>query len=508
MSSLRGPCSLNQVISHSPVIILWGELLESRPIDFVTDSIGRYGYTVQEIVMEQSPFDRIVFEADRERMSATFREAIRDRRNSLVMDYRIVDREGRARWVEDRTTFYYDERDDAHLYQSFLMDITERKLTEGRMALLHEMSMAFMEELDADALIKKILVKAAAFVGASDGLISVLEDNGEYRRNMYGVGLYEPLVGMRIPLDKGFQGEVMRTNRRIIVDDYRNYPERMNLVEYRDITTVIGIPLHRGDRLLGAISITFRGGVKANSLAEEQLNLLDQFAAAASIALDNARLFGEACREAEVRKEAERKVAEGYARLCKTFTDVIRTMGKIVGKKDPYTIEHQERVAGLAAELGARMGLGAEQCEGLRIAGLVHDIGKIEVPGEILSKPGKLSRIEFKLIKAHAQSGYDILKEVDFPWPVAEVARQHHERLDGSGYPLGLRGEEILPEARILAVADVVEAMTSHRPYRPSLGLSAALDEIGSKRGALYDANAVDACLALFEEQPEFIMAE
>ena len=154
------------------------------------------------------------------------------------------------------------------------------------------------------------------------------------------------------------------------------------------------------------------------------------------------------------------------------------------------------------------MGLGAEQCEGLRIAGLVHDIGKIEVPGEILSKPGKLSRIEFKLIKAHAQSGYDILKEVDFPWPVAEVARQHHERLDGSGYPLGLRGEEILPEARILAVADVVEAMTSHRPYRPSLGLSAALDEIGSKRGALYDANAVDACLALFEERPEFIMAE
>ena len=269
-------------------------MLESRPIDFMTDSIGRYGYTVQEIVMEQSPFDRIVFEADRERMSATFREAIRDRRNSLVMDYRIVDREGRARWVEDRTTFYYDERDDAHLYQSFLMDITERKLTEGRMALLHEMSMAFMEELDADALIKKILVKAAAFVGASDGLISVLEDNGEYRRNMYGVGLYEPLVGMRIPLDKGFQGEVMRTNRRIIVDDYRNYPERMNLVEYRDITTVIGIPLHRGDRLLGAISITFRGGVKANSLAEEQLNLLDQFAAAASIALLAIPHLGEA----------------------------------------------------------------------------------------------------------------------------------------------------------------------------------------------------------------------
>ena len=136
----------------------------------------------------------------------------------------------------------------------------------------------------------------------------------------------------------------------------------------------------------------------------------------------------------------------------------------------------------------------------------MHDIGKIEIPGEILSKPGKLSQIEFELIKGHAQSGYDILKEVDFPWPVAEIARQHHERLDGSGYPRGLKGEDILPEARVLAVADVVEAMVSHRPYRPSLGVSAALDEITDKRGVLYDPEVVDACIALFDEQPGFLL--
>jgi len=219
-------------------------------------------------------------------------------------------------------------------------------------------------------------------------------------------------------------------------------------------------------------------------------------------------LYEEARREAEERQSAERELAKGYNKLNNTFIDVIRTMGQIVGKKDPYTIEHQERVAGLAAELCARTGLGSGRCEGLRIAGLVHDIGKIEIPGEILSKPGKLSEIEFELIKGHAQSGYDILKEVDFPWPVAEIARQHHERLDGSGYPRGLEGEGILPEARVLAVADVVEAMTSHRPYRPSLGLRAALDEIESKRGVLYDSEVVDACMSLFEERPEFLGKE
>ncbi|MDI9370547.1 MAG: HD-GYP domain-containing protein, partial [Synergistota bacterium] len=205
------------------------------------------------------------------------------------------------------------------------------------------------------------------------------------------------------------------------------------------------------------------------------------------------------------RRESERGIKSGYEKLEDTFTDVIRTMGQIVGKKDPYTIEHQERVADLALELGRRLGLDEDRCEGLHIAGLVHDIGKIEIPSEILSKPGKLSKMEFELIKTHAESGYDILSEVDFPWPVADIARQHHERLDGSGYPGGLKGNEVLLEARIVAVADVVESMMSHRPYRPSLGMEAALEEICSKRGVLYDPDVVDACLELFAERPDFL---
>ena len=143
----------------------------------------------------------------------------------------------------------------------------------------------------------------------------------------------------------------------------------------------------------------------------------------------------------------------------------------------------------------------AHRQEGLRVAGYLHDIGKIRIPSEILSKPKKLTLVEFQLVQGHAQASYDVLKDVAFPWPVAEVALQHHERMDGSGYPQGLKGEAILLEARILSVADVVEAMSSHRPYRAGLGVEAALDEITRQRGIHFDPQVVDACLAVFREQ-------
>jgi len=204
------------------------------------------------------------------------------------------------------------------------------------------------------------------------------------------------------------------------------------------------------------------------------------------------------------RWESDQEVKKSYSKLRKTFIDVIRTMGQIVGKKDPYTIEHQERVALLAYEIGAEMGLDGERLEGIRIAGLVHDVGKVEIPEEILSKPGRLSRLEYDLVKTHAQSGYDILREVEFPWPVAEITYQHHERLDGSGYPSGLKGGEILPETLILMVADVVEAMASHRPYRPALGVEAAIQELEDKKGILYSPEAVNACIAVLRKNPDF----
>jgi HD-GYP domain-containing protein (c-di-GMP phosphodiesterase class II) len=169
--------------------------------------------------------------------------------------------------------------------------------------------------------------------------------------------------------------------------------------------------------------------------------------------------------------------------------------------RDPYTAKHERRSSLLAGAIGAELGFDEVRQEGLRVAGALHDIGMISIPSEILSKPGKISRIEMELIKAHAQAGYDVLSRMEWPWPVAEVAIQHHERMDGSGYPNGLTGNQIIPEARIMAVADVVEAMSSHRPYRAALGIDRTLAEIESGSGTLYDTDVVNACLRLFREK-------
>ncbi|MEQ1673763.1 MAG: HD-GYP domain-containing protein, partial [Candidatus Nitrotoga sp.] len=173
----------------------------------------------------------------------------------------------------------------------------------------------------------------------------------------------------------------------------------------------------------------------------------------------------------------------------------------IVEMRDPYTAGHQVRVADLAMAIAKQMGLPDEQAHAIHLAGMVHDLGKIQIPAEILSKPGKITGIEYSLIKFHPQAGYDILKGINFPWPIAQMVLQHHERLDGSGYPQGLKGDAILLEARILSVADVVEAMSSHRPYRPGLGIEVALAEITKQRGIYFDPQVVDACLVLFREQ-------
>ena len=178
--------------------------------------------------------------------------------------------------------------------------------------------------------------------------------------------------------------------------------------------------------------------------------------------------------------------------------EVATTMSEM---RDPYNAGHQRRVAEIAVAIGAELGFDAGRQEGLRVAGHLHDIGKILVPSEILSKPGKLSAPEYRLVQEHAQASHDVLKVVEFPWPVAQIALQHHERMDGSGYPQGLKGEAILLDARIMAVADVVEAMSSHRPYRPGLGIEKALAEIERGCATVYDAEAANACLRLFREK-------
>jgi len=199
------------------------------------------------------------------------------------------------------------------------------------------------------------------------------------------------------------------------------------------------------------------------------------------------------------RKRAE-ELQQTFERLRKTLEGTVHALAATSETTDPYTAGHQQRVALLATAIARKLDLPEKQVEGINVAATLHDIGKIYVPPAILSRPGRLAEIEFSMIKAHPTVGYDILKAVDFPWPIAEFVLKHHERLDGSGYPQGLREEDIPVDARILGVADVVEAMSSHRPYRPALGLEQALVEIRENRGLLYDEKVVDACISLFNE--------
>ncbi|QFY42259.1 response regulator [Candidatus Methylospira mobilis] len=202
-----------------------------------------------------------------------------------------------------------------------------------------------------------------------------------------------------------------------------------------------------------------------------------------------------------LRNHLEEMVEDRTSKLKESMLDFITAIAATVEMRDPYTAGHQRRAAGLAAAIAREMQLPEDQIEGIYLAGVVHDIGKIRVPAEILCKPGRLSATEYCLIKEHPEAGYEILKPINFPWPIPQIVLQHQERQNGSGYPQGLSETEILLEARILAVADVVEAMMSHRPYRPGRGVDAALEEITRNRGALYDPLAVDACLKLFRER-------
>ncbi|HBJ74647.1 MAG TPA: hypothetical protein DDY86_03820 [Syntrophaceae bacterium] len=201
------------------------------------------------------------------------------------------------------------------------------------------------------------------------------------------------------------------------------------------------------------------------------------------------------------RKRAEEQLRQTLESLRKAVNTTIQVMVSAIEARDPYTAGHQIRSANLARAIATEMGLPKEKIDGIRMAGSIHDIGTLSIPSEILTKPTKLTNLEFSLIKEHSQKGFEILKDVESPWPLAQIVYQHHERMDGSGYPRQLKGKDIIIEARILAVADVVEAMASHRPYRPSLGLNSALAEIENNKGTIYDTDAVDACLKLFREK-------
>lgn len=293
---------------------------------------------------------------------------------------------------------------------------------------------------------------------------------------------------------RGPTGTAIRTGKAVISQDIltdQSYAPWRAEASKRGYAASIALPLIGETRILGSLNIY---AAEPDAFDEEEVKLLAELA--------NDLAYG--IRALEMRskhEQAETELKESFGKLKKALNGTVNALTEILQRRDPYTAGHQMRVAKLACAIAQELGLSEDRTEGIRIAGLLHDIGKITVPSDILSRSGRISNLETDIIETHAQVGYDIIKTIEFPWPVLEAVLQHQERMDGSGYPTGLSGDKIILEARILAVADVVEAMSSHRPYRPTLGMDRALAEITENKGIRYDPDVVDACLRLINEK-------
>jgi len=267
-------------------------------------------------------------------------------------------------------------------------------------------------------------------------------------------------------------------------------PWKMEAVK-RGFNSCLALPMIRSNQTLGALNIF---SADPGAFDNEEVILLS--------ALADSLAYGiQAIRTREKKKHVEDELRQSQERIQRTIEVTVRALATTIEMRDPYTAGHQRRVAKLASDIAEEMGLTKDRVDNVKIAGVIHDIGKIYVPVEILTRPGKLSDYEISIIKAHPKYGHDIMAETEVPQPIAEIVLQHHERINGSGYPDGKKGQDILLESRILSVADVVEAMSSHRPYRAALGIDAALDEIEKYSGIFYDPVVAEACLKLFKKK-------
>jgi PAS domain S-box-containing protein/putative nucleotidyltransferase with HDIG domain len=380
---------------------------------------------------------------------------------------------------------------------AMVRDITERKLAEQALHRLNRTLMALsagnhalVHAEDEKSLLENMCraTAEAGYVLAWVGYALQDEKKSIVPMAMFGEGkAYVEALHITWddqPLGRGPTGTAVRTGQTQIANDISSNP---GMVHWREAAaeygyaSVIALPLLGNGQVIGALTIY---AAEPDAFGPDQVALLEEMASDLAFGIVTLR----------IRTEHEQHAAI----LRQSLEQSIQTIAGTVEARDPYTAGHQRRVSELATAIAREMGLPEEQVNGIHLAAIIHDLGKIHIPAEILAKPGKLTEIEFMLIKTHPQAGYNILKNVKFPWPIADIILQHHERLDGSGYPQGLKGGEILLEARIITVADVVEAMSSHRPYRPTLGNEAALQEIRRGRGNVYDAAIVDACLRLF----------
>lgn len=377
-----------------------------------------------------------------------------------------------------------------------------------RLEILRDIDIAILEAHSPDTVatiavkaLRSILLTARTSVATfnlAEGTGTVIAVEDEARRVMHaGDVLPIALFGVLSELQRGV---VQRVDN---VEAIEAPSEKQRRLLEAGIRSYIAVPLQARGELIGCLNVGFSAPYE---VTDDAVQAASELGNQLAVALRQAQLRQDVERQAatlewdvqEIR-EAKAKLEQSYQRLSLALSQTVQALAAAVEVRDSYTAGHQRRVTDLALAIGRHIGIDEERLQGIRVAGLMHDIGKLAVPSEILSKPTKLSDVERRLIQEHPEIARGILSAIDFPWPVASIVVQHHERINGSGYPKGLRRDEILPEARILAVADVVEAMSSHRPYRPALGMKAALDEIRNGSGILYDESSVEACIQLLE---------
>lgn len=464
------------------------------------------GYAAGEVI-GKTPFDLMPRE-EAMRVRALMDSLKKGKRPFWLLENINLHKDGRQVIMESSGLPILDGKGTFKGYRGIDRDITERKQAEATLLRLNRALKALGSGNHA-------LVRSRDEAELMQGMCRAITDGNTYL--LAWVGRPLPDAGKTVevvakagvaqgymdevhitwddsPSGSGPSGIALRTGKvqiaQHIASDPHMGPWRKLTAKY-GLASSIALPLRENGRISGVLTLY---AAEPHAFDTEEVALLEEMAEDLAYGLDALRTRNE--------RDRALKEREQYAeRLRTSLEDALQAIAATVEMRDPYTAGHQRRVAQLAVTIARELGLQEEKVHGIHLASIVHDLGKIHIPAEILSKPAKLSEIEFSLIKTHPQYGYDILAAIDFPWPIAQTVLQHHERLDGSGYPNGLKGDQIHPEARILAVSDVVEAMSSHRPYRPGLGIEAALEEIERYRGVRYDADAVDACIRLFRER-------
>lgn len=464
------------------------------------------GYQSKEFSANPRLWIQMVAPQDRELVMEHVRQILAGN-DVPPIEHRIVRKDGEPRWVSDTTILFRDGSGKLLFYDGVIKDITERKQAEARIrkltrlyATLSQTNQTIVRTTSRAELFSNICNAAVthgkfvmAWVGLADETAHMVKPVCHYGAE---AGYLTNIIISTddVPAGRGPTGTAIRNNCVSYVNDYatdeRTLPWREEALK-RDFYGAAGVPLRFKGKAIGALTLY---ADEKDFFDADQLNLLEEMATDISFALDS--FEREALRQ---KAEAEREAA--LNKLQESLEDSIRVAASISEVRDPYTAGHQQRVCQLAVAIAVEMGLSKAQVDGIRFGSLIHDVGKIGVPAEILSRPSKLTSLEMQLIQTHPKAGYEIVKDIEFPWPVAQIILQHHERLDGSGYPAGLKGNNIITEAKIIAVADAVEAMSSHRPYRPSLGMDAALAEIAGASGVRYDKQAVEACLRLIKEK-------